>query len=194
MRSLVDLAAVLRGEDTLISEHVVEPTERATLGPLAAAGPRCASNPGEYSLVVESIREGYLLHYGAPRVVSGVDDDLALLAGDHLYALGLDRLARLGDVDAVRELADLISLCALLAAERAGDAEGANALWLASTVAVAVGGGSEHEKAKTAMRQGEAAAPSLLLASARTNAASAGLGDALDEAAEAIESAADGSS
>jgi len=35
-----------------------------------------------------------------------------LLAGDHLYALGLARLAALGDLDAVAELADVISLSA----------------------------------------------------------------------------------
>ncbi len=57
------------------------------LGLLAAAGPRAAEAPGEYALVIESIREGYLLHYGEPRVVVGADPDLALLAGDYLYAL-----------------------------------------------------------------------------------------------------------
>ena len=38
------------------------------------------------------------------------DPDLALLLGDQLYALGLSRLAALGDLEAVAELADLISL------------------------------------------------------------------------------------
>ena len=40
------------------------------------------------------------------------DPDLRLLAGDHLYAFGLVRLASIGDLEAVDELADLISLCA----------------------------------------------------------------------------------
>ena len=43
--------------------------------------------------MVEAVREGYLLHYGDGRVVRGADPDLALLAGDYLYALGLERLA-----------------------------------------------------------------------------------------------------
>ena len=47
--------------------------------------------------MVEAVREGYLLHYGEPRLLAGHDADLALLAGDYLYALGLDRLAALGD-------------------------------------------------------------------------------------------------
>ena len=83
-------------------------------GLLAAAGPRAAEAPAEYSLLVESVREGYLLHYGEPRVVVGADADLALLAGDYLYALGLERLAALGDLEAIRELSDLISLSAQL--------------------------------------------------------------------------------
>ena len=58
------------------------------------------------------ILEGSLLHYGAPRVVRAEDPDLALLLGDQLYALGLSRLAALGDLEAVAELADLISLLA----------------------------------------------------------------------------------
>ena len=46
-----------------------------------------------------------------------MDDDLRLLAGDALYALGLSRLAQTGDLDAVAELADLISDCARAHAE-----------------------------------------------------------------------------
>jgi len=111
------LAAFLREERTPISDHVVEPEAPPTLGLLAAEGPGAAADPAEYALVVESVREGYLLHYGQPRLLSGHDDDLALLAGDYLYALGLDRLARLGDDRAVAILGNLISSCAQLHAE-----------------------------------------------------------------------------
>ena len=38
--------------------------------------------------MLEAVREGYLLHYGAPRLPSDDDPDLALLMGDRLYALG----------------------------------------------------------------------------------------------------------
>jgi len=69
------------------------------------------------SEVLDAVREGYLLHYGEPRLLAGHDADLALLAGDYLYALGLDRLAALGDIDAVLVLADLISDCAKAHAE-----------------------------------------------------------------------------
>lgn len=121
------LAARLREEDTPISVHVVEPASPPKLGVLAAAGPRAAAAPAEYALVVEAVREGYLLHYGEPRLLAGHDPDLALLAGDYLYALGLDRLATLGDTAAVGVLSDLISRCAQLHAE--GRAEDVPQLW-----------------------------------------------------------------
>ena len=43
------------------------------LGLLAAAGPRAAAAPGEYAQLIESIREGYLLHYAEPRLIAGAD-------------------------------------------------------------------------------------------------------------------------
>jgi hypothetical protein len=98
--ALQTLAATLREEETPISAYVVEPAASPELGTLVASGPRTASAPGEYALVVEAVREGYLLHYGQPRLLAGHDSDLALLAGDYLYALGLDRIASLGDTAA----------------------------------------------------------------------------------------------
>jgi hypothetical protein len=130
------LATALREEDTPISSHVVEPSEEPVYGPLAAGGSRGASAPAEYSLVVESVREGYLLHYGTPRLLAGHDADLALLAGDYLYALGIERLAALGDSAAVALLADLISGCAQLHAE--GREDEVPALW--DSTAKAIGG------------------------------------------------------
>ena len=80
--------------------------------------------PGDVlPLLFEAIREGYLLHYGEPRLIDGADPDLRLLAGDYLYALGLERLAARGDLEAVRELADLISLSAQLHARGGGGEE-----------------------------------------------------------------------
>jgi hypothetical protein len=111
------LAEQLRSEDTPISEHVVDPVAAAELGVLAASGPRAQGAPEEYALVVEAVREGYLLHYGEPRLMAGHDADLGLLAGDYLYALGLDRLAALGDTEAVAVLSELIARCAQLHAE-----------------------------------------------------------------------------
>jgi len=138
--ALVLLAARLRAGETPISPHVVEPgEEKPVFGLLAALGPGSAAAPGEYAFVVEAVREGYLLHYGEPRLLRGHDEDLALLAGDYLYALGIERLAALGDSAAVAALAELITRCAQLHAE--GREDEAPILWRAS--ALAVGGGDD---------------------------------------------------
>jgi len=71
----------------------------------------------EYALGVETIYEGYLLHYGRPRLFAPADSDTALLLGDYLYAHGLVRIAATGSVEAVHDLAELISLCAQARAE-----------------------------------------------------------------------------
>jgi hypothetical protein len=133
--ALRDLATQLEAEDTPISPHVVEPAATATFGLLAASGPRTAAAPAEYALVVEAVHEGYLLHYGEPRLLAGHDPDLALLAGDYLYAVGLDRLAALGDERAVSILSDLIGRCAQLHAE--GDPGSIPSLWEAAAGEIA---------------------------------------------------------
>jgi hypothetical protein len=91
------------------------------------------------AFVLEAVHEGYLMHYREPRAFAGMDDDLRLLAGDALYALGLSKLAEKGDVPAVAELADLISLCARLEAE--GRSELCDVLWEASAEALSTAGG-----------------------------------------------------
>ena len=85
--------------------------------------------------VLEAVYEGYLLHYGEPRAFRGMDGDLRLLAGDALYALGLSRLADNGDLPAVAELSDLISLTARAQAE--GRPEDAEAAWVSTAHALA---------------------------------------------------------
>ena len=100
------------------------------------AGPlRFGGGLGDRLFVLEAVYEGYLLHYGTSRLFEGMDDDLCLLAGDALYALGLARLAATGDLFAVAELSDLISRSAQAHAEGRG-AE-AEALWDASAAALA---------------------------------------------------------
>ncbi len=131
---------------------------------LAAAGPRAAAAPDEYELLLEMILEGTRLHYGTGRVLRSDDPDLALLLGDQLYALGLSRLAELGDLDAVAELADLISL--LAAAQAAGDAELSKAVWYAGAAAIGWGASGEHEAAKSLARAGDPGARKALDAAA----------------------------
>jgi hypothetical protein len=149
--ALEDLAAALRDEGGLLAATVTDPgAAPAPHGEAAAAGPRAAGSEAEYALLVEAIREGYLQHYGDGRVVRTDDADLALLAGDRLYALGLARLAALGDLEAVTELADVISLCAQ--AHASGDPERAEAVWDAGAAAIGSGPSDDHRAAKAAWR------------------------------------------
>ena len=113
---------------------------------IAASGPRAAGRREEYELLVEAIYEGYLLHYGSPRVVRVREADLGLLAGDQLYAIGLARLVELGDTLAVAELADTITLSAL--AQGAGRGELAEVVWTAGARAVGWGPSDAHVHAK----------------------------------------------
>jgi hypothetical protein len=157
--ALARLRALLRDEGGLIATLVEpDPTSSATDAPdarnghgaspgaIAASGPRAAGRRDRYELLVEAIYEGYLLHYGAPRVVRVPDADLKLLAGDRLYAIGLARLVELGDTLAVAELADTITLSAL--AQGAGQSRLADAVWVAGARAVGYGSSAEHDRAK----------------------------------------------
>ena len=106
---MTDLTDVLAAEGGLIAAALGEaPAQDAPL-PVAAA------------------REGQRLHAGTPRVVTRADPDLALLAGDRLYALGVERLAAAGDLAGVAALADVISECAQAQAD--GDPRRAESAW-----------------------------------------------------------------
>jgi hypothetical protein len=137
MASLVDAAAEEAGDSD---------GDPAAPARLAASGPRAEGRREEYELVVETIYEGYLLHYGTPRVVRTQEADLGVLAGDRLYALGLARLVALGDTAAVAELADTITLGAL--AQGAGKPELAAVVWAAGARAVGWGSSDAHRRAK----------------------------------------------
>jgi hypothetical protein len=175
--ALATLAEQLRADESVISPCVRDPEAAPHLGELAAAGPGAAADPAAFSLVVESVREGYLLHYGEPRVLATDDRDLRLLAGDYMYALGLERLAGLGDLPAVRELADLIALSAELHADgQEAGRELADTLWVASVVAIAAGDYERLAPAKEALRAADPAAKGALDEAADEIAASVGLG------------------
>src|SRR4051812_26796660 len=93
-------------------------------GPLC--GEPCAAG-------MEAIYEGYLLHYGQPRLFAPRDDGERLLCGDHLYAQGLVWIAATGDLAAIDALATLIGTAAAVRAR--GDDD--NDLWAATALALA---------------------------------------------------------
>lgn len=189
--ALAELAASLRAEDSVISPEVVDATGPADLGALVAAGTRASSNPVQYSLVVETVREGYLLHYGSPRILRDtIDPDLALLAGDYLYANALERLAALGDMEAVAELSDLISLSAQLHTGQEGaasaDAENAAGLWLSSVLAIGFGSNPAHDAAKAALRGEAPEASDLLLKAIESQPMGTAIGPRLEAAKKTV--------
>jgi len=120
-------AELLRGGGLLANATTPDPLEATRFG-AEAQGPRTAAHPDDYAFLVEAIREGYEQHYGNSRMLdTQADLDLALLAGDRLYALGLARLAELGDLEGVGILAGVISQCARAHAE--GRPEQAEQVW-----------------------------------------------------------------
>jgi hypothetical protein len=101
-----------------------------------------------FALGLESIYEGYLLHYGRPRLFAPADSDTAILLGDYLYAHGLVRVAAHGEVSLVGDFAELVSLCAQLRAE---EREGDGAAW-AGTAALLGADDIRLETGRAALR------------------------------------------
>lgn len=176
------LRSLLREEGGLIAT-LVDPREepdrrgsRPAASPAAVLteAPRTRERGEEYELLVEAIYEGYLLHYGRPRVVRADEADLSLLAGDRLYAIGLARVVALGDTLAVAELADTITLCAL--AHGAGDPALAEAVWAAGTRAVGWGPSEAHRRAKDLALAGAPGALDAMRTSAREGSDSPPIG------------------
>lgn len=119
-RRLIDEGA---SESALWAELLLpEPgrNEQLAFSPLAAP---------ELALGIETIYEGYLVHYGRSRLFSQTDPNLSLLLGDRLYARGLVHVSESGSVAVVADLATLLELCARLQAERK---PGDGAVWAAA--------------------------------------------------------------
>jgi hypothetical protein len=134
--ALERLRALLLDEGELMRAALLPRATRARAtcapGPGALAAP--ARGPRrdrreEYELLSRRSTRATCCTTASPRLsCADARPDLALLAGDRLYALGLERLVALGDLAAVRELADVITLCALARRARRGaaaDASGA---------------------------------------------------------------------
>jgi hypothetical protein len=112
------------GAESALWSGALRPRDRQEREPIFSA-----LAESRYALGIETIYEGYLLHYGRPRLFDPEDDDTGLLLGDYLYAHGLVRIERVGSVEAVNDLAELIALCAYLRAE---GIPGDGAVWAAT--------------------------------------------------------------
>lgn len=156
------------------------------IGELVAAGPRTGERGAEYAFVVEAVREGYLCHYGSPRVLETVDQDLALLAGDLFYAIGISGLAQLDDLESTGILSDLIRVAADLQAAGRGDL--AEVLWLVQLVALSCGKDAEYAVAIRALEAGESNAAEALIDWCTRTVVTNQLGREFDNAQTAIDS------
>jgi hypothetical protein len=119
-----EITAAASAESALWAEAlrpVAEQEREPVFSPLA---------PAEHALGLETIYEGYLVHFGRSRLFVPDDCDTALLLGDYLYAHGLVHIAESGDVKAVADLAELISHCSQL---RADGLDGDGQAWVATS-------------------------------------------------------------
>jgi len=134
------MAVDATAESTLWADCLLPDSERdrtSVFSPLGEA---------RYALGLETIYEGYLVHYGRPRLFTPPDGDTALLLGDYLYAHGVARISALQDVAAVADLSELISLCSQVRAE---ETDGDGPLWAATAAFL---GRSALDEARTALR------------------------------------------
>lgn len=129
MTTAADFAALLPA-DALIAD-------RRTDGAAAVI----ENAPSLRIAAAEIVREGYLLHYANPRYYAFDDPDLALLAGDRMYAAGLAALSAAGDTEAVAALAGLIADCA--EAHAVGDPARTDDLWRSALAMLAPGSGAD---------------------------------------------------
>jgi hypothetical protein len=134
-----EIVSCAASESSLWRDMVREGAEpEAVFSPLTAE---------QFAIGLETIYEGYLVHYASGRLFAPSDADTALLLGDYLYAHGLVRVAELHDVAAVADLSELISLSSQLRAE---EAPGDGPLWAAT--AALLGSGNGLDEARAALR------------------------------------------
>jgi hypothetical protein len=127
-----EIALGAAAESSLWAAALRPEEERETTAVFAALVPE-----PRFALGVETIYEGYLLHYGVSRLFAPPDEDVTLLLGDALLAHGLVRIASTGSLAAVADLAALLSLCAQA---RADGIDGDAAAWAATSALLGRGG------------------------------------------------------
>jgi hypothetical protein len=147
-RVFEDIAAGAVDESPLW-EEALKPTQEREATPVFSS----LVTDERFALGVETIYEGYLLHYGRARLFAPADDDIALLLGDALLAHGLVRVAETGSVAAVADLAELLSLCAQA---RADGRDGDGAAWAATSALL---GRGELDEARASLRSERDSAP-----------------------------------
>jgi hypothetical protein len=137
------------------------------------------------AFAIEAVREGFLCHHDSSRLLDLADEDLALLAGDLLYAIALRELAIAGEVESVAVLADLIRLVSARAED--GTEPVMEVLWLGQATALGVGSDDRHRAAIEAIESGEDPVAGRLSDWAREAIEAAEAGEALSGVAQALQ-------
>jgi hypothetical protein len=136
-----DIAAAAAAESPLWADALRPDAARETEPVFSPLVP-----DAQLALGLETIYEGYLLHYGRSRLFDPPDADIALLLGDALLAQGLVLVAATGSVAAVADLAELLALCTQA---KADDTDGDGAAWAATAAHLGNGG---LDEARAALR------------------------------------------
>lgn len=146
-QTLAAIRADIAGDDPRLAQRLSQDTGTAAdhgfSDLFSLAAPAAVRHEGDYLRSLEYICEGYLLHYGTSRLLVPDGLDFALLAGDYMYARGLNHLTARGDLAAIGILAGLISFCSRVHCEGTETAAVADA-WAVATlrIAAATGGGA----------------------------------------------------
>lgn len=138
-----DIAACAAAESQLWADALRSETAREAV---PVFSPLVRDPDPRLGLGVETIYEGYLLHYGRSRLFDPADEDISLLLGDALLAQGLVLVAATGSVAAVSDLSELLALCTQARAD-GGDGDGP--AWAATSALLGAGG---LEDARTVLR------------------------------------------
>lgn len=135
------MPGLVQAEATAVSALVTASGPPPADGPVARLVVEAASDPDDRvagaAFAAEAVLEGFLCHHARSRLFDLPDPDMALLAGDLLYALGLDAVGRRGDIRSVELLAGLIARSSTLLAE--GREDELVTLWAATSAALGAG-------------------------------------------------------
>jgi hypothetical protein len=127
-----DIAAAAAAESPLWADALLAEDAREAVPVFSPLIP-----DARFAVGLETIYEGYLLHYGRSRLFAPPDEDVALLLGDALLAQGLVLVAGTGSVAAVTDLAELLALCTQA---RADGTDGDGSAWAATAALLGAGG------------------------------------------------------
>jgi hypothetical protein len=152
-RTLQSIREYIAGDSPVLAEGIAADTGAGAAPGFSdlfvSAINRELPDAGDYCFALEYIYEGYLLHYGASRLFNQGSEDFSLLAGDYMYARGLNHVTAQGDLTSIELLSGLINFCSVVHCEKLDVTLAADA-WAITTLRIAVtAGGSANGAVST---------------------------------------------